>query len=53
MIPEDVASRLDEGTALRFHAGGIEFGVPALYEERRQALAAALRGEPRGAGKTS
>ncbi len=46
-IPDDVASRLEHGTALRFHASGAEFGVPALYEERRRALAATLRGEPR------
>ena len=43
-IPEDVALALDRGSALRFHASGIEFDVPALYEERRQALANVLRG---------
>jgi predicted nucleotidyltransferase len=42
-IPEDVVAGLDGGVALRFHAGGIEFGVPALYEARRQALAESLR----------
>ena len=42
-IPPEVALRLERGEALRFHSSGVEGAVPALYKERRIALAEALR----------